>query len=73
MRYQQRGLSWLVQVGIFHEVFFPGSKLSLVSSPSAMWENVFLLVLTAVIKFGLTAWTFGMMVHELSSLTLGLY
>ena len=27
-----------------------------------MWENVFLLILTAVVKFGLTAWTFGMMV-----------
>ncbi|KIY66841.1 Cl-channel protein [Cylindrobasidium torrendii FP15055 ss-10] len=29
---------------------------------SAMWENVFLLSLTAVAKFGLTAWTFGMMI-----------
>lgn len=31
-------------------------------NPSAVWENVFLLVLTAAVKFGLTAWTFGMMV-----------
>ncbi|KAF8637590.1 hypothetical protein AX17_002659 [Amanita inopinata Kibby_2008] len=31
-------------------------------NPTAMWENVFLLVLTACIKFLLTAWTFGMMV-----------
>jgi chloride channel 3/4/5 len=27
-----------------------------------MWENVFLLILTATIKIVLTAWTFGMMV-----------
>jgi chloride channel 3/4/5 len=32
------------------------------SSPTAMWENVFLLVLTGVVKIGFTAWTFGMMV-----------
>lgn len=32
-------------------------------SPSAMWENVFLLVLTAFLKIGLTSWTFGMMVR----------
>ncbi|KZV63169.1 Cl-channel protein, partial [Peniophora sp. CONT] len=31
-------------------------------NPSAMWENVFLLLLTAVVKVGFTAWTFGMMV-----------
>ncbi|RDB23755.1 H(+)/Cl(-) exchange transporter 3 [Hypsizygus marmoreus] len=31
-------------------------------NPTAMWENVFLLILTAIIKIGLTAWTFGMMV-----------
>ncbi|KAH9975687.1 Cl-channel protein [Lactifluus volemus] len=31
-------------------------------NPSAMWENVFLLVLTGVVKVGFTAWTFGMMV-----------
>jgi len=29
---------------------------------SAMWENVFLLILTAVIKMAFTIWTFGMMV-----------
>jgi hypothetical protein len=32
-------------------------------SPNAMWENVFLLILTAAIKVFLTAWTFGMMVR----------
>ncbi|KAI0316004.1 chloride channel [Amylostereum chailletii] len=31
-------------------------------NPSAMWENVFLLVLTSLVKIGFTAWTFGMMV-----------
>lgn len=31
-------------------------------NPAAMWENVFLLVLTGVVKIGFTAWTFGMMV-----------
>ncbi|KAJ7272542.1 Cl-channel protein [Mycena haematopus] len=31
-------------------------------NPTAMWENVFLLVLTAAIKVLLTAWTFGMMI-----------
>ncbi|KAJ6561232.1 Cl-channel protein [Mycena vulgaris] len=31
-------------------------------NPSAMWENVFLLILTAAIKVLLTAWTFGMMI-----------
>ncbi|KAF5373298.1 hypothetical protein D9615_007485 [Tricholomella constricta] len=31
-------------------------------NPTAMWENVFLLILTAIIKIGLTAWTFGMMI-----------
>ncbi|KAF7356914.1 Chloride channel protein [Mycena venus] len=31
-------------------------------NPSAMWENVFLLVLTAALKVLLTAWTFGMMI-----------
>lgn len=34
-------------------------------SPNAMWENVFLLLLTAAIKILLTAWTFGMMVSLL--------
>ena len=27
-----------------------------------MWENVFLLILTGVVKIAFTAWTFGMMV-----------
>lgn len=36
-------------------------------SPTAMWENVFLLVLTAIVKLGLTAWTFGMMVRVCNS------
>ncbi|KAJ7849995.1 Cl-channel protein [Mycena olivaceomarginata] len=31
-------------------------------NPTAMWENVFLLILTAAIKVLLTAWTFGMMI-----------
>ncbi|KAF9031391.1 Cl-channel protein [Hymenopellis radicata] len=31
-------------------------------NPTAMWENVFLLILSAIVKFGLTAWTFGMMI-----------
>ncbi|KAI0272312.1 Cl-channel protein, partial [Gloeopeniophorella convolvens] len=31
-------------------------------NPSAMWENVFLLILTCAVKIGFTAWTFGMMV-----------
>ncbi|KII87504.1 hypothetical protein PLICRDRAFT_43156 [Plicaturopsis crispa FD-325 SS-3] len=31
-------------------------------NPNAVWENGFLLILTAVTKFLLTAWTFGMMV-----------
>ncbi|KIY43083.1 Cl-channel protein [Fistulina hepatica ATCC 64428] len=31
-------------------------------NPSAIWENVFLLLLTAGIKLVLTAWTFGMMI-----------
>ncbi|KAI0339618.1 Cl-channel protein [Trametopsis cervina] len=31
-------------------------------NPSALWRNIFLLVLTALIKVLLTAWTFGMMI-----------
>ncbi|KAJ3843242.1 Cl-channel protein [Lentinula raphanica] len=31
-------------------------------NPTAMWENVFLLLISAAIKLVLTAWTFGMMV-----------
>ncbi|KIP04518.1 hypothetical protein PHLGIDRAFT_109438 [Phlebiopsis gigantea 11061_1 CR5-6] len=31
-------------------------------NPTAVWRNVFLLVLTAAVKVLLTAWTFGMMV-----------
>ncbi|KAI0923449.1 hypothetical protein AcW1_006407 [Taiwanofungus camphoratus] len=31
-------------------------------NPSAIWANVFLLILTAMIKIILTAWTFGMMI-----------
>ncbi|KAH9172986.1 Cl-channel protein [Lactarius sanguifluus] len=31
-------------------------------NPTAMWENVFLLILTGVVKIAFTAWTFGMMV-----------
>ena len=31
------------------------------SSPTALWRNIFLLVLTALIKVFFTAWSFGMM------------
>lgn len=31
-------------------------------SPTAIWANVFLLALSALVKVGFTAWTFGMMV-----------
>ncbi|KAF9069790.1 chloride channel [Rhodocollybia butyracea] len=31
-------------------------------NPTAMWENVFLLLISAAIKLAFTAWTFGMMV-----------
>ncbi|GJE98065.1 Cl-channel protein [Phanerochaete sordida] len=31
-------------------------------NPTALWHNVFLLILTAAVKVLLTAWTFGMMV-----------
>ncbi|KAJ7576923.1 Cl-channel protein [Mycena floridula] len=31
-------------------------------NPTALWENVFLLLLTAAMKFALTSWTFGMMI-----------
>jgi len=31
-------------------------------NPTAIWENVFLLVVTALMKIALTAWTFGMAV-----------
>ncbi|KAF7971293.1 hypothetical protein HWV62_21446 [Athelia sp. TMB] len=33
-------------------------------NPTAMWENVFLLVVTAFMKIALTAWTFGMLVYS---------
>ena len=33
------------------------------NSPNAEIENIFLLILTAIIKIGLTAYTFGMMVN----------
>ena len=36
-----------------------------ISSPNALTENIFLLVLTAAVKIGFTAWTFGMMVRAL--------
>ncbi|CDO69766.1 hypothetical protein BN946_scf184766.g11 [Trametes cinnabarina] len=31
-------------------------------NPTATWANIFLLVLTALVKIGFTAWTFGMMI-----------
>ena len=42
------------------------SRLQLIiTSPTAAWENIFLLVLTAGLKIVLTAWTFGMQVISL--------
>ena len=38
------------------------------NSPNAEIENIFLLILTAIIKIGLTAYTFGMMVNRYPSL-----
>lgn len=38
-------------------------KLNITHSPTAMWENVFLLTITAAMKIALTAWTFGIMVN----------
>ena len=38
------------------------------NSPNAEIENIFLLILTAIIKIGLTAYTFGMMVNRYRSL-----
>ena len=35
-------------------------------SPTAIWANVFLLILTALVKIAFTAWTFGMMVCRMS-------
>ena len=35
------------------------------ASPTALGANVFLLVLTALVKIAFTAWTFGMMVRVL--------
>ncbi|THU86239.1 Cl-channel protein [Dendrothele bispora CBS 962.96] len=43
-------------------------------NPAAVWGNVFLLILTAIIKIGLTAWTFGMMIPAgifLPTITIG--
>jgi chloride channel 3/4/5 len=37
-------------------------KPATLSSPTALWRNIFLLLLTAAAKFLLTSWTFGMMV-----------
>ena len=43
-------------------------RIWLLFSPTATRENVFLLILTAVLKIVLTSWTFGMMVwHFLKS------
>ncbi|KAI0629368.1 chloride channel [Trametes polyzona] len=43
-------------------------------NPTAIWANVFLLILTALAKIGFTAWTFGMMVPAgifLPTITIG--
>lgn len=36
-------------------------------SPTAIWRNIFLLILTACTKVAFTAWTFGMMVRSFDS------
>ena len=38
--------------------------ISSFSSPTALWRNIFLLILTALTKVFFTAWTFGMMVGD---------
>ncbi|KAF5355341.1 hypothetical protein D9758_006073 [Tetrapyrgos nigripes] len=43
-------------------------------NPAAVWRNVFLLILTATLKIGFTAWTFGMMIPAgifLPTITIG--
>lgn len=40
------------------------SPISSFSSPTALWRNIFLLILTALTKVFFTAWTFGMMVGD---------
>jgi hypothetical protein len=44
-------------------LFLPIVEANIKVSPTAMWENVFLLIVTALLKIALTAWTFGMMVN----------
>ena len=46
-------------------------ELTVLASPTAIWANVFLLILTALAKVGFTAWTFGMMVRSLEVHALG--
>lgn len=48
---------------MYQYLWLPKRLLIAVPSPNALVENMFLLVLTAGIKIGLTAWTFGMMVR----------
>ncbi|KAF8075038.1 Cl-channel protein [Lyophyllum atratum] len=40
-------------------------------NPTAMWENIFLLILTAIIKIGLTAWTFDTSWYLLPTIAIG--
>jgi hypothetical protein len=47
-----------------YEVLLTRLGILMEASPTAMWENVFLLILTALVKILFTAWTFGMMVRE---------
>lgn len=54
------GLCKYVFVFSTHEIFSPISF----SSPTALWRNIFLLILTALTKVFFTAWTFGMMVGD---------
>jgi hypothetical protein len=55
---------------VTHENLFADFFLS---SPTALWRNIFLLTLTALTKVFFTAWSFGMMVgvpHRISLLFL---
>ena len=61
MRPGQAGLPWSLQVRSPHPV--DGIIVLIMShSPTALAANVSLLLLTAMVKIGFTAWTFGMMV-----------
>lgn len=69
----ETGFPRAVQVRAFvlptHENLFADFFLS---SPTALWRNIFLLTLTALTKVFFTAWTFGMMVGDSSRTSLPL-